>query len=134
MDPLTDGVNLLFASAGRRVELLRAFEKAMKALGLRGRIIALDNDPLAPALQVADRSYIVPLLNSPEFNGKLVKICRKEKVTAVFPLIDPDIPVLSANRAAIEQTGARLAVSPSEAVTLGETKTWCAYACSSKTL
>jgi carbamoyl-phosphate synthase large subunit len=44
-------VNLLFVSAGRRVELLRLFRQAYRRLRLDGRIIATDIDPLAPALQ-----------------------------------------------------------------------------------
>ena len=46
-------VNVLFTSAGRRVELMRAFRKAYKQLGLRGSIVATDIDPLAPALKDA---------------------------------------------------------------------------------
>ncbi len=41
-------VNLLFTSAGRRVELLRAFRRAYEALGIGGSITITDIDPLAP--------------------------------------------------------------------------------------
>jgi carbamoyl-phosphate synthase large subunit len=108
-------VNLLFTSAGRRVELVRAFRRALQSLGLSGRIIALDIDPLAPALQAADQVYIVPRLNSPTYIPTLVEICREARVSVVFPLIDPDIPVLSEHRGAIEATGARVAVVPPHA-------------------
>ncbi len=101
---------MLFVSAGRRVELIRAFDAALRGLGLAGTTVAVDMDPLAPALQVSQRSYVVPSLESPEFVPEIVDICRREEIRLVFPLIDPDIPVLAANRAAIEATGARLAV------------------------
>lgn len=100
---------LLFCSAGRRVELLLAFRRAYESLGLESRIIALDIDPLAPALQVADRHYIVPRLTEPAYVPTLVDICAREHVDLVFPLIDPDIPVLAMHRREIESTGARVA-------------------------
>jgi carbamoyl-phosphate synthase large subunit len=97
---------------------LRAFRNAYQTLGLGGQIVALDIDPLAPALQLADRPYLVPRLNTPDYPAALIDICRRETVAMIFPLIDPDIPVLVHHRAAIEATGARLAVVPSEAAAL----------------
>jgi len=103
-------VNVLFTSVGRRVELLRAFQRAYQALELDGDTVALDIDPLAPALQVADRPYIVPRLDHPAFVPTLVEICQREQIGLVFPLIDPDIPLLARHRAEIEATGARVLV------------------------
>jgi len=113
-----NSVNVLFTSAGRRVELLRAFRRAYQSLGLAGRIVAVDVDPLAPALQVADRPYIVPRLTRPEYVPTLAEICRQEQISLLFPLIDPDIPVLSSHRRVLEMTGARLAVVSPEAVAI----------------
>lgn len=109
-------VNICFTSVGRRVELLRAFKNAYQILGLQGNIVATDIDPLAPALQIADRVYIVPRVDAPDYINTLIEICRREQVGLVFPLIDPDIPVLAESRQAIEATGARLAVIPASAV------------------
>jgi carbamoyl-phosphate synthase large subunit len=102
-------INILFTSAGRRVELLSLFREAYQALQLAGTIVALDIDPLAPALRIADRHYIVPKFTDPNYVPSIVEICRREQIHMVFPLIDPDIPVLTSHRAAIEATGARLA-------------------------
>jgi len=115
-------VNILFTSVGRRVELLRAFRCAYADMSLQGTIVALDIDPLAPALAVADRPYIVPRMKSPDYIPQLVEICRRESVQAVFPLIDPDIPLLAEHREAIEATGARLAVVPLEATKIASDK------------
>ncbi len=103
-------VNVLFTSVGRRVELLRAFRAAYRKLGIGGNIVALDIDPIAPALREADRPYIAPRVNSADYIPTVVEICRREQVGMVFPLIDPDIPVLANHRAEIEQAGARVAV------------------------
>jgi carbamoyl-phosphate synthase large subunit len=119
--PAHKPVNLLFTSVGRRVELLRAFRRAYQALELEGRIVAADVDPLAPALQLADRPYLVPRLTESGYIPTLVEICRREQISLILPLIDPDIPVLAKNRAAIEATGARPAVvSPEAAATTAD--------------
>lgn len=109
-------VNVLFTSVGRRVELLRAFRQAYQALNLAGHIVAVDIDPLAPALRLADKPYLVPRLTEPDYIPSLVEICHREQVDLIFPLIDPDIPVLARQRAALEATGARLAVVSKAAV------------------
>lgn len=108
-------MNVLFTSVGRRVELVRAFRSAYHELQLEGRIIAVDIDPLAPALHVADRPLIVPVVDSPDYIPALIDICMEERVDVVFPLIDPDIQVLSLHRAKLEAVGARIAVVPIEA-------------------
>ena len=46
----TGEANVLITCAGRRVELVRAFQAARDALGLRGRILCADCNPTAPAL------------------------------------------------------------------------------------
>ena len=108
-------VHVLFTSAGRRVELMRAFRRAYESLGISGHIVAADIDPLAPALQEVDIPYIVPRLTEPEYMPSLLEICRRDQIDLIFPLIDPDIPVLAARRSEIEATGARLAVVSPEA-------------------
>lgn len=99
----------LFTSVGRRVELVRAFKQAYTDLGMDGQIVAADIDPLAPALQLADRPYIVPHYNSPEYIPTLVKICEREHVKLILPLIDPDIPILAQASDDFARIGAHVA-------------------------
>ena len=113
---------MLFTSVGRRVELLRAFRQAYLDLELRGNIVAVDRDPLAPALQVADRSYLVPSLEDPAYLPELTEVVRRENVLRVFPLIDPDVPVLARGRAQLEGHGARVVVVPPEAAEVARDK------------
>lgn len=119
-------VNVLFTSVGRRVELLRAFHQAYRDLELEGHIVAVDIDPLAPALQEADSPYIVPRLSDSSYIPALVEICQREQVHLVFPLIDPDIPVLARYRQEIETTGARVVVVSEDAANLTADK-WQTY-------
>ena len=99
-------VNILFSSSGRRVELMRAFRRAYSDLGLEGKIVAADTNPLAPTLQCVDRAYVVPPYASAENVPTLVEICRREKIDMIFPLTDPDVAILADNREQLERTGA----------------------------
>ena len=110
-----DSVNVLFTSVGRRVELMRAFRQAYSELGLKGSILATDIDPLAPALSEVDRFFLVPRVDDPEYIPTLAEICRAEGVKLIFPLIDPDIPVLAEGREFLEENGATLAAVPAAA-------------------
>lgn len=115
-------INVLFTSAGRRVELLRAFKQAYADLNLAGNVVAIDADPLAASLQVADRRYVVPRIESPAYVSTLVDICRRENVGAIFPLIDPEIPLLATHRSELEGFGSRVVVIPDAAVAIARDK------------
>lgn len=108
-------LNTLFLSAGRRVELLRAFRRAYSSLGLAGRTVAVDVDPLAPALQVADRATLVPRREDPGLMDRLLAVCADEHVSVVFPLTDPDVEILALHRERFERAGVRVAAVPTEA-------------------
>lgn len=115
-------VTVVLVSAGRRVELTRALHRAYEAVGVEGRTVAVDIDPLAPAMHEADRSYLIPRLTDPAFLPALVSICEREQATLVVPLTDRDIPVLARGRAEIEETGARVLVLPDEGVVITSDK------------
>ena len=103
-------LNTLLFSAGRRLELLRAFRRAYRELGVPGGVAACDADPLAPALQEADRAYVIPRLDDPRCLEAALEVCRREGGPLVFPLIDPDVLFLAKHRALLERAGARVAV------------------------
>lgn len=53
-------VNVLLASAGRRPYLVRWFQDAFCKLGVQGRVIAADADPLAATKYLADVFLVAP--------------------------------------------------------------------------
>ena len=108
-------VNVLFTGVGRRVELVRAFRAAYAELGLEGRILGVDIDPLAPALGECDEVFMVPRTDEPHYVSALVELCARERIALILPLIDPDIPVLAAHRDELDATGARALVLPGDA-------------------
>ena len=87
--------NILFCSAGRRCGLLKDFRQSLNGNGL---LVATDNSPVAPALYFADKQYLVPRINEPEYVDFVLDICRKENIKAITTLIDPEIEILANNR------------------------------------
>ena len=95
-------MNILFCSVGRRCELLKDFRKT---LGDKVRLIVTDNSPYAPALEFADVSYQVPLINDPAYIPMILEICKKEQIDAITTLIDPEIAILAKHREEFEALG-----------------------------
>jgi len=121
-----NSVNVLFTSVGRRVELLRAFRRAYADLQLEGSVVAVDIDPLAPALREADHYYIVPRITATTYIATLAEICHKEQIDLIFPLIDAEVTVLAAHRGELESAGARVVVVSHQAAITTADK-WLTY-------
>lgn len=118
--------NILFTSVGRRFELVEAFQNSYRKLGLKGLVVGVDINPLAPALTQVDRRYIVPPINDPEYLPQLVEICRTEGVALLFPLVDPEIPLLASNKPMFAQVGTTVMTPPPDAVEICSDK-WKTY-------
>ena len=68
-------------------------------------MIATDCSPLAPALYEADRHYIVPKMTAPGYLDVILDICRKEKISGVLSLIDPELSLLAKHTKEFEALG-----------------------------
>lgn len=93
-------MNYLFCSVGRRGELLKNFRKSIPENSV---IVAADNSRYAPALYLADKQYVVPRIDAPEYIDTILEICRKEHIDAVTTFIDPEIELLAKNRERFEE-------------------------------
>lgn len=111
--------NVLFPSAGRRVELIGCFRRAAKSLDISSRIITADLSDMAPAVFYGDRYYPVPRADAPDYIDCLTKICRKESIRLVVPTIDEELLPLAASAQTIkEATGAVVLVPTQNVVTI----------------
>lgn len=95
-------MNYLMLSVGRRGELIKDFRASIEN---GSKVIATDLSPYAPALYLADKHYLVPRIDSPEYIETVLEICRKEEIHAVTTLIDPEIMILAKNRDKFEAIG-----------------------------
>lgn len=89
---MTININILVTSVGRRTRL---FEYFIKELNQKGNLIATDCSILAPALYIADKYYIVPRIDDPNYINVIKDICIKEEIKAIFSLIDPELSLLA---------------------------------------
>ena len=103
-------MNYLFCSVGRRGELIKFFKNTLSD---ESKVIATDNSPYAPALYMADKQYIVPRIDDPDYLKCLFEICKKENIQAVTTFIDPEIEILAKNRKAFADIGVAV-LGPSE--------------------
>lgn len=95
-------MNLLILSCGTRDKVVQYFKEAF---GKDGRVICTDCSPYAPALYEADAHYIVPRITEPGYLDGIYEICRKEEITGVLSLIDPELSLIAAHADAFQALG-----------------------------
>ena len=95
-------MNILIASCGTRNKIVQYFKKALRG---RGKVVATDCSPNAPALYEADVHYIVPRITEENYLDILYDICRKEKIKGVLSLIDPELSLLALHEKDFEKLG-----------------------------
>jgi carbamoyl-phosphate synthase large subunit len=119
-------VNILITAASRRVPLVLAFRNALGSLGMPGRVVVTDVNPLSPAVHVADKAYRVPLANDPDYLPELLKICERERIQLAIPTIDDELELFGASRQRFADLGVLAACSSEESAALCNDKyaTW----------
>lgn len=101
--------NILLSSAGRRTYLVEWFRGA---LGGRGLVHASNSDAAATSLAAADRGVVTPLIYSDEYVPFMLDYCERERIGAIVPLFDVDVPVLAEHRGEFEAIGCFPVVAP----------------------
>lgn len=110
-------INILFLSAGRRVELIKSFRKAMDALNNEGKIIAVDLQNTAPALYFADKFLQIKRVTDDGYIDELINICIENNINLIIPTIDTELHLLSENKDLIEKaTNAKIMVSDKDVI------------------
>ena len=100
-------MNLLILSAGTRNKVVQYFKKEC---GEGDKIIATDCSNLAPAVYEADKFYLVPRINHPDYVNILLDICKKEKITGVLSLIDPELSLIAKHKEEFKAVGTTVIV------------------------
>jgi carbamoyl-phosphate synthase large subunit len=116
--PLT----VLVSSAGRRVELVRSFRRAVSELTPGGRVLAIDSSWYSSAYHEADEGFLVPRISDPDHVPRLLEICEREGVDLVVPTTDREWPVWSAHVGDFAAAGTTVAVSSPEVLAIASDK------------
>lgn len=95
-------INILILSAGTRNKIVQYFKKT---LGENGKVIATDMSTIAPAIYESDKYYIVPRITEPGYIDIILDICKKENISGVLSLIDPELSLLAENEDKFKAVG-----------------------------
>lgn len=104
-------MNILLLSVGTRNKIIQYFRKE---LANKGKVIATDMSELAPAIYEADAFYIVPKMTEPGYIEKIFEICKKENISGVLSLIDPELSLLAEHEKEFKEIGVTVIGSPYE--------------------
>ena len=97
--------------------------RALRRSSLDARIIVADPSPLSAGLYWGDAAYLVAMADDPDYLDRLGDLLRAERPDILIPGTDVELPILAANREAIEQTyGTRVIISSPRAVSIANDK------------
>lgn len=109
--------NILVSSAGRRVELVQAFQRSLKDFGVEGKVFATDMvADLSPACEVADKAFQVPAATAADYIAFLLNLCQINNVRLVIPTIDTELKCLSENSQLFKAAGIEVVVCGAELI------------------
>lgn len=106
-------MNVMLTCAGRRNYLIKFFQKALKG---RGCVFAGDASAAAPALQEADRGFVLPPVNRIDYFDVLLSICQQHQVRLLIPLNDLELPLLASQRDRFLKVGTLVVISSPDVV------------------
>ncbi|MGJ8549467.1 ATP-grasp domain-containing protein [Winogradskyella wichelsiae] len=110
-------MNILITSAGRRVSLVKSFQKEIKKQNPQAKVFATDADPmLSAACQIADGFFKVPRLNDGNYISVLLNFCKTHNISLVIPTIDTELLKLAKNKIKFKQEGISVLISSEEFV------------------
>ncbi|EPR69726.1 hypothetical protein ADIWIN_4001 [Winogradskyella psychrotolerans RS-3] len=105
-------MNILITSAGRRVSLIRSFQKEINKINKDSKVFATDADPiLSAACQIADGFFKVPRLDAPDYISVLINFCKTHNISLIVPTIDTELLELAKNKEKFKQEGIEVVIS-----------------------
>ena len=109
--------NVLILSAGRRVSLVKAFQKAFNDLSIAGDVFGADINPeMSAACKVLNKSFTLPHVLKDEYISELKALCLRESIKLVVPTIDTELLKLASFQKEFKDLGIIFVVSDSELV------------------
>jgi carbamoyl-phosphate synthase large subunit len=107
-------MNVMLTCVGRRSYIVEAFKQAV---GDKSHIIACDSSPDAPALQKADKAFIVPRIDHKDYLDALLALCDDHQIGLLVPALEPELLLLAMHRMRFLAIGTVPLVSTQEIVT-----------------
>ena len=110
-------MNILITSAGRRVSLIRAFQKELNKTHSDSKVFATDFNPkLSAACQIADQCFEVPRILDESYIDSLIDLCQSNDIKLIVPTIDTELLLLANNKVRFETLGIKTVISSEDFV------------------
>ena len=112
-------MNILITSAGRRVSLVKAFQKELTVLIPNGKVMTTDfNIDLSAACHVSDKAFKLPLVSAPDYLEKLLSVCLTNDIKLIIPTIDTELFLLAKNVNLFTKNGIKPIISSKEFISI----------------
>ncbi len=113
MTPTIFNLNILITSVGRRVSLIKAFQKEGKELfGNNIKVFTTDLNPsLSSACCVSDGAFKVGKFSDDNYMASILKICKDNKIGILIPTIDTELLLLANHHNEFQKIGCNLVLS-----------------------
>lgn len=112
-------MNILITSAGRRVSLVRSFQKEVSLLGLKSHVFTVDMKPeLSAGCIASDKYFVVPPLSDKTYIASLLDICVKNDIKIVIPTIDTELLLLAESYKLFLDNNVQIIISDIELIKL----------------
>ena len=94
--------NILLLSVGTRNKVIQYFKKEFAGVG---NVVVTDLTEIAPAIYEADKHYQVPRIIEDGYIDLILNICKKEQISGVLSLIDPELSLIAKNKERFAEIG-----------------------------
>ena len=98
-------MNILILSVGTRNKVVQYFKRNFEGYG---NVVVTDMSLVAPAIYDADKFYQVPSMTSNGYIDVIFDICKKENISAIMSLIDPELSLLAKHAKEFEDIGVKV--------------------------
>jgi len=106
-------MNIMLTCVGSVSNSVEVFKQAV---GHQNRVFACDSRADAPALQKADKAFIVPRIEQEGYIDVLLALCAAHEIGLLVPAVEPELLLLAMNRARFLAIGTVPVVSPPEII------------------
>lgn len=106
-------MNILITSIGQRGYLIDHFRES--AQGEFG-IYAADATKYAPALQNADKAFVIPMAKDLDYFPRLLKICKENDIKGILSINDLELPILAKYKHKLSENGVTAIISAPEVI------------------
>lgn len=113
---------VLFTCVGRRVSLLKSFQKAAKQLKINASFFGTDTTEFSSAMQLCDKKFIVKPTTHRNYIKQILDIVKSNNIKLLVPTVDLDLKLLARNKTKFAALGCCVLVSNEEVVDICQDK------------